>query len=165
MDSDQIDMARRCYPRICGYCGNSFTAARRHARWCSARCRVAAWREQRSRDQGGADSHGQAAPARHEAQVAVAFAEARDAVCAEQGCQLTRHAAAGHALRQDEQGAAVMPWRGAEWEHPTVRALRTRVSEQARELDRLREENVLLRRWVSRHVDAADIADAGARGA
>jgi hypothetical protein len=161
MGSDQIDVARRCYPRICGYCGNIFTAARRHARWCSGRCRVAAWREQRSRDRGGADSHGQAFPARREEQVHAALAEARDAVCAWQGCQLTRHAAAGHAHRQDEHAAVVVPWRGVEWEHPTVCVLRARVSEQARELDRLREENGLLRRWVSRHVDVADTDSRG----
>lgn len=51
---------------------------------------------------------------------------------------------------------AVAPWRDTEWEHPTVRVLRTRVVEQAVELDRLRVENGLLRAWVAQHVDAAE---------
>lgn len=54
------------------------------------------------------------------------------------------------------------PWRDTEWEHPTVRALRTRVVEQAGEMDRLRAENGLLRRWISQRVDGAENRSPGA---
>lgn len=52
-----------------------------------------------------------------------------------------------------ESGVDIAPWRGADWEHPAVRVLRARVSAQADELDRLRQENGLLRRWIAKRVD------------
>jgi len=83
-------------------------------------------------------------------------------ICACNGCRLDEAAAAGVARRQSEHNAQVAPWRDPEWEHPTVRALRARLTEQADELDRLRQANGLLRRWVSRHVEPEAPGEAGA---
>lgn len=86
-----------------------------------------------------------------------ALTEAQEGdVCAQRGCQLTPLDAAEQTRGQGERGAAVAPWRDSGWEHPTVRALRTRVVEQAGEIDRLRVENGLLRRWISQRVDGTE---------
>ena len=84
--------------------------------------------------------------------MALEFAQAGD-VCARNGCRVTWTIAAEQARRQDVCDAQVAPWRHPEWNDSMVRELRTKLTEQAAELDRLREENGLLRRWVSRHVD------------
>lgn len=84
-------------------------------------------------------------------QAALDSAQATD-VCAQHGCRLARDVATAHEVEQPDHGTAVAPWRDPEWEHPLVRRLRTKVSEQANALDRLRLENGLLRRWVSRNL-------------
>jgi hypothetical protein len=140
------------YPRICGQCGAVFIAVRGHARWCSDRCRLRAWRQRHSpgaRNEVRNDEKSLAEQVRR-LQSALEQAQAGD-VCARQGCRLERAMAAGDAQRQGDHDAGVAPWRGSEWQHPTFRALRARVSEQADELDRLREENGLMRRWVDQH--------------
>ena len=35
-------------PKVCGYCGKKFVASSK-ARWCSARCKQAAYRQRRDR--------------------------------------------------------------------------------------------------------------------
>ena len=69
--------------------------------------------------------------------------------CAEKGCQLV---SAGHAARarvDADAGRRAAPWRNEEWDQPAVQTLRATVTGHADELDRLREENALLRRWVT----------------
>ncbi len=88
-------------------------------------------------------------------QAALARAQAVDS-CAEQGCQLV---SADHALRAraDADGSAhAVPWRGEDWDHPAVQTLRAAVTGHADELDRLRAENALLRRWVGDHLDIGE---------
>jgi hypothetical protein len=148
---------RRRYPRTCGVCGTVFVASRRHARWCSDRCRLHAWRHhQRSgREGSGSDEVGQLVNQVALLQAALERAESVNS-CAEQGCQLV---SAGHAAREgaaaDASGWAV-PWRSEEWDHPAVQALRATVTGQAEELDRLREENALVRRWAAERLNIGE---------
>jgi hypothetical protein len=85
-------------------------------------------------------------------QAALERAQAGD-VCAQQGCRLQQATDTRQFGQPGDSGVDVAPWRDAEWEHPAVRVLRARVSAQADELDRLRQENGLLRRWIAKRVD------------
>jgi len=85
-------------------------------------------------------------------QAALERAQAGD-VCAQQGCRLQQATVTRQSRQPGESGVDIAPWRGTDWEHPAVRVLRARVSAQADELDRLRQENGLLRRWISKRVD------------
>jgi hypothetical protein len=49
-----------------------------------------------------------------------------------------------------------------EWEHPVVRMLRCTVTEQADELDRVRHENGLLRRWAGQRLNGGETPRSGA---
>jgi hypothetical protein len=153
----------RGYPRSCSWCGTAFVAVRGHARWCSDRCRLRAWRERNSPETRQGERIDVAALVRrvHTLQAALEREQAKD-ICAHNGCRFEPVIAAGVARRQSEYDAQMAPWRDPAWEHPTVRALRARLSEQAHELDRLRQENGLLRCWVSRHVEPEAPGQAGA---
>jgi hypothetical protein len=88
-------------------------------------------------------------------------AEQLERVCAQQGCRLLADHQATEAIGQGAKRAETSPWRHGEWDHPSVRRLRARLSEQAAELDRLREENALLRRWVREHRHANPVNGRG----
>jgi ribosomal protein S27AE len=155
--------SERRYPRTCAHCGATFVAARSHARWCSGRCRLRAWRAERKSLDGlddGAPDAGLAARVRA-LQAALEVAQSAG-VCAQQGCRLLTHHQAKEAIGEGEERAAISPWRDGEWDHPSVQRLRARLSEQAEELDRLREENALLRRWVSEHRHSNPVDGQGA---
>ncbi len=85
-----------------------------------------------------------------------------EGVCAQHGCRLLADQQAREAIGEGEERAAVSPWRYGEWNHPWVQRVRARLSEQAEELDRLREENALLRRWVSARRHANPVNGRGA---
>jgi hypothetical protein len=137
------------YPRICGQCGTTFVAVRGHARWCSDRCRLRAWRQRHSPGTRKENRNHDAALVEQVRTLQAALGQAQvNDVCAHHGCRREWTTAGRQLQRQGDHDAEVAPWRDPDWEHPVVQRLRTRVSEQAAELDRLREENGLLRRWV-----------------
>ena len=89
-------------------------------------------------------------------QLQAVVSEAQDVdACAPRGCRLSTAAVVDQAWWHSGRGAGVAAWRDPKWDHPTVRGLRIRVSQQAAALDRLREENGLPRRWVSQRPDGA----------
>lgn len=151
---DTATAGNRRYPRICGECGIAFVASRRDARWCSSPCRLRAWRHRQRIGKTPADckDHEQLVGRIDSLQAALEQAHAAN-VCAQQGCQLGAVAHTAQARNEVEYAGRVTPWRTAEWQEPTARLLRAKLTQQADELDRLRQENGLLRRWVSDHFD------------
>lgn len=163
MDGHLGDTAPRRFPRACGSCGEGFAAARRHARWCSDRCRLRAWRQRRHPAYESSERTKNAVLLRQvlALQAALERAHAGQAYAA-QGCQLADVNAATRARQQADQAAQLAPWRGAKWEHPAFRTLRVKVPEQADELNRLRQENGLLRRRASQRRNGGEPRRPGA---
>lgn len=155
MSDDEIAPASaREYPRTCGQCGSDFVAGRRDARWCSGRCRLRAWRQRHrcTDERGGRDE------CEHLARQVTALQEAlerseRVNVCAHHGCQVDAIVQTTRAGEASTHRRELAPWRSAEWMEPANRILRAKITEQADELDRLRQENGLMRRWISEHSD------------
>jgi hypothetical protein len=150
------------YPRTCGQCGTAFMAVRSHARWCSDRCRLRAWRQRNSSEAQKGEHEDPLALVQQVRTLQATWERAQGSdACAHNGCRLVRTTAADQARRQGDYDAQVSPWRRPEWEHPMVRTLRAKLTAQSAELDRLRKENGLLRRWVSAHVGQGKPGKAG----
>jgi len=152
----------RRYPRTCGHCGASFVAARSHARWCSSRCRLRAWRVRRRQNQGPGDLERDA-----QLSAVVGELEAPEVslcvdVCSQQGCRILACNHTADAVGEDERGVETAPWRSAAWNDPEVRRVRARLAEQSDALSRLRDENAVLRRWVSERLHPNPVDDQGA---
>src|SRR5262245_2740553 len=117
MTATQMTAAReRRYPRTCARCAAPFVAARSHARWCSGRCRLRAWRAQREGFDGLDDGASEAGlTARVLAlQAALEIAQS-EGVCAVQGCRILGDRHMADAVGKDERHVEVAPWRRAAW--------------------------------------------------
>jgi hypothetical protein len=130
------------YPRVCPECGRGFTARRRTARWCSDKCRVRAWRHTaRATDTAEIQRlHEQVVQLRTALQTAH-----DDNICAMAGCQQLPVA------HLDAYTAKPIAWRDPDWNSAAARALRTKLTRTLNEVERLRDENTLLRRWILQH--------------
>jgi hypothetical protein len=82
--------------------------------------------------------------------------------CAQQGCRLVEVDAVTRTRERADHDAQHALWRSGEWEHPAVRLLRAKVTEQADELGRLRAENGLLRRWARQRLNGGETPGWGA---
>lgn len=154
-----VGEGRRRNPRTCGECGAVFVASRRHARWCSDRCRLRAWRHRQRSGEERAGSNDVGPLEKQVALLQAALARIQpDDPCAEQGCRLTSDEYIARARAHAEAPGRAVPWRSEEWDHPAVKTLRATVTGHANELDRLREENALLRGWVT---DRLNISETG----
>ena len=132
------------YPRVCAECGRAFVARRRTARWCSDKCRLRAWRHAAQ-----STDHQQIDRLRQQVEVLRNALQAAqgDNLCASAGCQLAR--AADTNRSSSAPGAA--PWRDPDWNSTPARELRQRLTRALQDVDRLRDENVLMRRWIMEH--------------
>jgi hypothetical protein len=146
------------YPRVCGQCGQAFLAQRTTARWCSDRCRLRAWRHAaRAADRGQIE--------RLQTQVKDLHRALRetqqDNLCASAGCQNATPIRAGHADHAPDRQRQAAPWRGPEWNDPAVRALREQLTNASHEIDRLRDENRLMRRWIHQRLEVDNARTTG----
>jgi hypothetical protein len=137
------------YPRVCGECGQAFLARRTTARWCSDKCRLRAWRHAaRAQDRRQID---QLREQVEQLRTALLAAQSSN-LCAAAGCQNRTAQSAG--IGDVDLGVPAVPWRSPEWNDHQVRTLRARLTTTTQELERLREENGLMRRWIHERLHA-----------
>jgi hypothetical protein len=70
-----------------------------------------------------------------------------DNLCASAGCRLAREAGTD----RSSCAAGSAPWRDPDWNSTPARELRQRLTRALQDVDRLRDENALLRRWIVEH--------------
>jgi hypothetical protein len=136
------------YPRVCAECGRGFTARRRTARWCSDKCRLRAWRHAtRATDNAEIDRLRQQV-----AQLRAALQSVQDdGICSTAGCQQLPPP-----RQKTATAAALGVWRDPDWNGAAARTLRTTLTQTLQEVERLRDENTLMRRWITEHRDHRD---------